>query len=336
MRYLFELSKEHNTLPTSEVISCLKAGKIKFETIVSNEDVLIVETNSGNDEIKRLTDRLSFTFYIDEFLFSSSPSIEEIKEKANKICISRNGSIAVKYKNRSETINSQAVVKILAEVFSKNRTVILNHPDIEIRCFITDTGIYVGIKIGEINRSRFEERKVQHRPFFSPISLHPKLARALVNLSGIRKNETLLDPFCGTGGILLEAGLIGVNIVGSDVENKMIEGCKKTLNFYKIKNYDLFCSDIGEIKNHIKNVDAVVTDLPYGKSTTTKGENIDSLYLRSFEDISNILKDNGKAVIGLSNKKSVSIGEKYFTLVEVHGFKVHKSLTRYFAVYEKQ
>ena len=119
---------------------------------------------------------------------------------------------------------------------------------------------------------------MQHRPFFSPISLHPKLARALVNLSSIKKGETLLDPFCGTGGIIIEAGLIGAKILGSDIEKKMIEGCKKTLEFYRIKEYELFCSDIGDIHKFVKNsVDAVVTDLPYGKSTTTKGEELSHL-----------------------------------------------------------
>ena len=80
------------------------------------------------------------------------------------------------------------------------------------------------MKKTEIDRTCFEERKVQHRPFFSPISLHPKLARVLVNISAIKRDETLLDPFCGTGGILIEAGLIGAKVIGSDIEEKMIEG----------------------------------------------------------------------------------------------------------------
>ena len=54
MRYLFELSKEHTTLPTSEVLSCLKAEGIKFETIVSNNDILIIETSNEDDRVKRL------------------------------------------------------------------------------------------------------------------------------------------------------------------------------------------------------------------------------------------------------------------------------------------
>ena len=331
MRYLFELSKEHKTIPVAEILSSLKADDIGYEILESNEDVLIIE--SKDQDLKNLAERLSYSFFVDEFLFSCS--IKEIESKANLVKLSKPGSIAIKYKNRSKDLNSQEIVKSLARIFTKNRKVALENPDIEIRAMITDSKVYVGSKIHEIDRSKFEERKVQNRPFFSPISLHPRLARALVNLSAVGKNKTLLDPFCGTGGILIEAGIIGAKVVGSDVEEKMIEGCKKTLDFYKIKNYKLYCSDIGEIKNHVKKVDAVVTDMPYGKSTTTKGEKTDRLYARSFENISNLLKTGGKAVIGLSDKNSISVGEDYFSLVEKHDFRAHRSLTRYFAVYQK-
>jgi tRNA (guanine10-N2)-dimethyltransferase len=189
--------------------------------------------------------------------------------------------------------------------------------------------------LSELNRSQFENRKAQHRPFFSPISLHPKLARVMVNLSSIKKGETLLDPFCGTGGILIEAGLIGARVIGSDIEDKMVDGCKNNLDFYDIKNYELLHSDIGNITKHIAKVDAVVTDFPYGKATTTKGEDIRKLYERAFENISCVLKENGKVVIGLSNKDMLPLGEKYFSLVEKHGFRAHRSLTRYFAVFQE-
>jgi tRNA G10 N-methylase Trm11 len=35
-------------------------------------------------------------------------------------------------------------------------------------------------------------------------------------------------------------------------------------------------------------VDAIVTDFPYGKSTTTKGEEKKQLYTRSFENINKL------------------------------------------------
>jgi tRNA (guanine10-N2)-dimethyltransferase len=335
MKYLFELSKDHETIPISEVLACLKAENINYQILDSNEDVLVINTDAGYGTIKTISDRLSYTYYVDEFLFLCSPIPDEIKKYALKNPIEHKGSLAVKYKNRSKTIDSQSVVKSLAEIYTQNRKVSLKDPDIEIRGVITDSTVYVGLKLFELNRSQFEDRKVQFRPFFSPISLHPKLARALVNLSCIKKEEVLLDPFCGTGGILLEAGLINARVVGSDIEEKMIDGCKETLEHYNIKSYQLFCSDIGDIDKNVDKIDAVVTDLPYGKSTTTKGEEKNLLYQRAFENISNVLKQRGRAVIGLANQDLISYGEKYLSLLEKHEFKAHRSLTRYFCVYEK-
>jgi len=123
--------------------------------------------------------------------------------------------------------------------------------------------------------------------------------------------------------------------MGSDIEQKMIDGCKKTLDFYSIKNYELLCCDIGNIPLSVSIVDAVVTDFPYGKATTTKGEALVRLYERAFASITSLLKKSGKAVVGLSDKSMVCLGEKFLSLIEIHEFRVHRSLTRYFVVYEK-
>ncbi len=335
MKYLFELSKEHKTFPSAEIFCCLKSENIDYKTLEINKNILIIETKEDK-KIENIFSRLSFTFYISRYLFSCSTKLDKIISNAKKTKIKRNGSIAIKYKNRSEKINSQKIVKALAEVFTKYRKVDLKNPDCEIRALITDSKVYVGLKLFELDRTQFEKRKVQFRPFFSPISLHPKIAKVLVNLSCISKDKLLLDPFCGTGGILIEAGLMGINIIGSDIEEKMIDGCKKTLDYYNIKDYKLFKSDIGKINNLISNVNAVVTDLPYGKSTTTKGEKMYDLYDRAFENISKVLNKNSRAVVGVSKKNLISIGKKYMKLKEIHELRAHRSLTRFFVVYEKQ
>jgi len=335
MKLIFELSKEYKILPAAEILACLKAEMINYKVIESNDDVLVVNTDAEKKNIEKLASRLSLTFYIDEMLFSCPPSTIEIKKYAIENPIKKNGSLAIRCKNRSSTIDSRSIVQTLAYVYSKERKVNLGNPDIEVRGLVTDSATYVGLKLSELNRSQFEKRKAQHRPFFSPVSLHPKIARVMVNLSSIKKGETLLDPFCGTGGILIEAGLIYARLIGSDIEDKMVEGCKKNLDFYDITDYELFCSDIGDITKHVAEVDAVVTDFPYGKATTTKGEDIYNLYERAFKNISCILKENGRAVIGLSNKDKLQLGEKYFSLIKIHGFRAHRSLTRYFAVFQK-
>ena len=70
MNYLFELSKDHKTFPTSEVYSCLSAENINFSVLESNKDIILIE--SEQIDIQRATSRLCFSYYVDEFLFKSS------------------------------------------------------------------------------------------------------------------------------------------------------------------------------------------------------------------------------------------------------------------------
>ncbi len=336
-KYFFELSKDNSILSSEEIKQVLCSEEIEYDVLEYSKDFLLIETNDKiKNKLKKISSRLTQSFVINRYLFSSSVELKDLEEKARNNNDIPKGSVAVKYRNRSENINSQEVVRILADVFTKNHGVDLSHPDIEIRALITDEKIYVGIKKTVVDRSVFEKRKVQDRPFFSPITLHPRLARALVNISGLKKDEVLFDPFCGTGGFLIEAGLMGFKIKGSDIEEKMIKGCRETLDFFKIKDYQLFVSDIGEIDNFVENVERVVTDMPYGKAATTKGEDRLILYDRAFKKISKILKVNGVAVVGVPDKKIVEVGKKYLNFEKMFSFRVHRSLTRYFLVFRKK
>ncbi|OGL61855.1 hypothetical protein A3C09_04725 [Candidatus Uhrbacteria bacterium RIFCSPHIGHO2_02_FULL_47_44] len=55
--------------------------------------------------------------------------------------------------------------------------------------------------------------------------LPPKLARMMINLSGANpSSSTILDPFCGSGTIPMEAALMGFkHIIGSDISEKAIK-----------------------------------------------------------------------------------------------------------------
>jgi len=67
--------------------------------------------------------------------------------------------------------------------------------------------------------------------------LPPKLAQILVNLSGLQKGN-VLDPFCGTGVILQESLLLGLNAYGSDLAEKMVDYTNINLKWL-IENYNL-------------------------------------------------------------------------------------------------
>ena len=336
MKLLFELSKEHQTLPGAEVLASLEAEYIAYRNVISNEDVLIADIPPEQASVHRLGERLAFTFTIDELLFSCPATLEEIVQNARQHPLLQEGSIAIRCKNRSSEIDSDALIDRLGDVYTKGRAVNLTAPDIELRAIVTETTAYIGMKKAQVNTSDFQHRRGHLRPFLLPITLHPKIARALVNLSRVSTHETLLDPFCGTGGILLEAGLLGVQVIGSDIEQKMIDGCQKNLNYYHLNNFTLYRVDIGDIQKNVQSVDAIATDFPYARATTTKGEQLTKLYTRAFETITQVLKKNRYAVIGLSSEDVRTIGERYLTVVETYPVKSHRSLTRYFVVYKNR
>ncbi len=65
--------------------------------------------------------------------------------------------------------------------------------------------------------------------------LPPKLAQIIINLAVGDANPqhggVILDPFCGTGVVLIEASLMGFDIYGSDLEPRMVEYSQKNLEW---------------------------------------------------------------------------------------------------------
>jgi len=105
-------------------------------------------------------------------------------------------------------------------------------------------------------------------------TLPPKLARMMVNFSQVKSGGIVWDPFCGSGTILLEALMAGINILGSDIDSKAIEYTEGNIKWLSKEGYsqdvryDTFQLDIlhpnGKIINEIKNtgIDAVICE-PY-------------------------------------------------------------------------
>ena len=60
-------------------------------------------------------------------------------------------------------------------------------------------------------------QKLNHGVFRYPAKFHPPIARKLIELAS-SPGETVLDPFCGSGTLLVEAVATGRNAVGTDVD----------------------------------------------------------------------------------------------------------------------
>jgi tRNA G10 N-methylase Trm11 len=61
--------------------------------------------------------------------------------------------------------------------------------------------------------------------------LPPKLAQIMINLVNPPEESVILDPFCGTGVVLQESLLMGYKVVGTDLDERMVEFSIKNIKW---------------------------------------------------------------------------------------------------------
>ncbi|HJJ63781.1 MAG TPA: methyltransferase domain-containing protein, partial [Methanocorpusculum sp.] len=199
----------------------------------------------------------------------------------------------------------------------------LKNPEIEYRAVFSDGQCWFGRVIHKIDRGSYAERDPKQRAYFHPGVIMPLLARAIVNLTRVKPGELLLDPFCGTGGILLECRMLGVNAFGSDYDSEMLTGCR-------MNNPGGICirADATVMPYKDETFHAVAADLPYGQSTSIGADSLDALYRGSLAEIRRVLRKDGHAVIVTHRDIRHIISEFDFELEGFFEQYVHKSLTR--------
>lgn len=107
-----------------------------------------------------------------------------------------------------------------------------------------DNGIEINIILsnGDAHLSRtthiqdIEEytRRDRDKPVRDPLvgMLPPKLAQTLINLTNAQKGTVLLDPFCGTGTVLMEADAMGLIPYGSDISPAMVDASEQNMKWF--------------------------------------------------------------------------------------------------------
>ncbi len=213
----------------------------------------------------------------------------------------------------------------------------VSDPQGELICLYNGGEGTLMLKLAERDRKILEERAVKNRPFFMPTSIHPKIAKALMNCVLLRKGQRLLDPFCGTGGILIEGALLGAEVFGCDIDPKMVRGTEENLEHYvpsyrgevREMSFDLVRDYFPEKFN------AVVTDPPYGHSTRLSEGDRGELYRRFLDLLPDLLVNGGRAACVLPVE--LSDDTKYaFNRISHVGLRVHGSLTRHIYVLERE
>lgn len=364
MKYMFFLSGDYLDLAKEEIISLFKIKNYKIA-----DRLLLAGLKNSEREIKAACQRLALSKNVYRLLFEcKARDLASLMKKfdwnsvysgsfclrANYLGCGNKKSVSGKSSEKAceKTGNYQKLSEknLAGYVWDSlnNPKVNLKNPKTEINLFFIKDKAYCGLRVYG-NNEDFESRKAHLRPFPHPGSLHPKVARALANISEIKENEILLDPFCGTGGFLIEAGLMKIKSIGCDISKNMAKGCRENLEYFNIKNSRIKIQNALTINDRF---DYAVTDMPYGLNSNAYLQfnknsikiesnkinlkinrknaikNLGQFYLRFLKELRKTLKK--KAVIVFPSfvdyrkllKKSGFKMEKEFSIY------VHRSLSR--------
>ena len=276
---------------------------------------------------------LAYTHRASEFLGRTDASIESAKVLLDAANLDREGTVAVRARDihGSADVSTQAVEhKLGAILVERGYAVDLDDPDHELRAIFSDDICMLGWLAAASSRE-YGDRQPSEKPFFQPGSMDSLDARTLANLAGAGPDTTVLDPMCGTGGILLEAGLLGSRLVGVDAQWKMVRGAHENLAHYLPEGPDFetvrgdatrlpLCDDIA---------DAAIFDAPYGRQSKIEGRSLDDLVEGALSEVRRVAS---RAVVVGDRDWGDAAGEAGWSVVDSFERPIHRSLTRYVLV----
>jgi len=305
----FILSKDYLELAIDEITTIAKMYD-RFSKIKIISNLVIIQSKTNWSEI---TKRATFVKISGQILrkmsglFLDEGNFEVLKNAKTFVCRIINLS--------SNQFNIPELERSMGDMISKfsHAKVKLEDPDITVYLIFTNHENFFGFS--KRVKDKIRPKKMKKYPH----ELDWKLTRVMINLIGLKKDETVCDPFCGTGTTLLEAESMGIHAIGLDFDEKMCEISKENLkaNGY---NSEIFQLDFQELSKISEKFDGIVTDLPYGRSSKIS-EKPQEILKKFFS----ILPKRKR--IAVMYKKELDNNLKLSGLKKYHIYR-HKSLTR--------
>ncbi|MGM5480278.1 MAG: TRM11 family SAM-dependent methyltransferase [Nanobdellota archaeon] len=312
--YILSISQFHQQLALAEITSCLSAKikwvKNKWVCILSSLDKRSIKQRAS--ECAFVTDiyKLEYTGLFASFLDKSSKYINNsyylhIAELENK------------------TLDKQTICDMIYHSLNSPQ-VSLHNPENTYLLLFADKQFFFAQQLN-LNTSLFQELQ-KNTCYQKPTSIDPRIARVMIQLS---QGKTILDPFCGYGGILLQAASLGKTCYGGDINNTLLSQAKR---YFLTAGYDAVFRCI-DARYWDVPVDAIVTDIPFGKNSSlpTTHETLMTDFFKKAEPITS------RIILGCLENHEIErwIKGTSWNITSSFTWKVHRSMIRRIVTLEK-
>lgn len=323
---IFVLSGEDLTLPQAEVRALVETYAPLDRTEALSSRVLFSSVKDQN-LIARIANRAAYCRFGGKFLRSAG----SLKDLADGIPIS------IVEDGRSFVASSETIDRLKVGEFGglvKEKTgakVSLEDPDYIFQVEKVDQGLVLAVAGSGFKKFSWRKRRPRARRFFLPSAIYPKLACLLVNLSRVKEGDVFLDPFCGTGSLLIESSVMGIRTVGSDLTGWIARGSLLNLKGMSLDFDAILRCDATSENFPVRRVDGISTDVPYGRASSTRGKETKSIISEFSRVAGEILRYDDRSrycVIMHPSHVDFEFDRTAFELAERHYIYVHRNLTR--------
>jgi tRNA (guanine10-N2)-dimethyltransferase len=343
-KLFFLISGEFETLSFAELKAILEAEGYSYRVTEKLDQTVRLEADV--ESVKQILRRSAYTRICAQELFTCEANDEDVAKTANAADFQSVLAEGETFEVRIRRIKEYAEIDATMDYERKLGTLILQnapkakvdleHADRTFFGVLTNGKFVFGIKLAEIIPKPFVERRARKKPFFHPSAMNAKLARCMVNLAHAKTGTSVLDPFVGTGSTVIEASLIGCRAVGLDTQHKMTKGALRNVQHFGLTPEGIILADARQLP--LSHVDCVVTDPPYGKSSTTMKSNTKTIVEGVLASAHPLLDRGQRICIASPKTLNISrIGKKLgYKHIESNFAYVHRTLTREVAVFEKE
>lgn len=340
VRLFFILSGEHLSLPAAEILAILDSEKISTDRVETSYRLL--KLTSPPEALQHVSRRSLMYDKCGYILGECAADEKEIRSLITELPLDRYIGGGTCYAVRSERLGGvgkeikrthlERSIGSLLKDRAPSLRVQLKEPDLTFLGVIYEKSFLFGLTEHARPSGPISRRRPRKRPVFHPSTMPPKIARCMVNLSRARPGELFADPFCGVGGIVIEAALIGCRVVAVDASARMLRGVRRNVTHFDLQAAGMIMGDARRLSLH--GLQSIATDPPYGRGSSTRGVRVSDL-IREFLLEASASMQHG-AHICISAPSEVQLADYArdagLEVRERHLARIHRSLTRQFVV----
>jgi tRNA (guanine10-N2)-methyltransferase len=316
-RYLLHFAHEHLSFRWPEFVALTSKNNCKFDLIsckdqLSTRPYILIELTENSDEANLIKSARESYLLKDlyELWATSKVSLDDLALRASRSqhferCKAlHNSDPNQSFKVNCETFGSKISLSTKIDMIDKmfftksfapsnfnlsnplHTYCIFQMNDKSINCGAPDISkeYYFGRLLARSSRSLVDKFSLKKRHFIANTSMDPLLSLVAANTAQVRPNDLVIDPFVGSGSLLVAAAFMGAHVIGSDIDWLLLHGkskpsrCGMTQREHgecvraNLKQYglesryiDVMVSDISRhaIKDKFE-FDSIIADPPYG------------------------------------------------------------------------